>query len=77
MSTPRKKKTVNAAPSQGRKGHQLPARAPLPLWEAILSLAKAERRSSAQVILFLLEEALEARGLWPPPADASPSDSDE
>ncbi len=60
------KKNVNAttpdtAPA-GRKGHQLPARAPDPMWAVLQTIAKADRRSVAQTVLILLEEALAARG---------------
>lgn len=34
------------------------------LREAVTTLAKSERRSVAQVVQILVEEALAARGLW-------------
>ncbi|MCC6416789.1 MAG: hypothetical protein IT429_00915 [Gemmataceae bacterium] len=61
MSNPKKpKQPVNAAAS--RRGHQLPARVEDPLWELLRAEAKLERRSIAQTVVILLEEALLARG---------------
>lgn len=60
MSKRTKKETVNA--TVGRKGHQLPARAPEPMWSVLQNIARTERRSVAQTVLILLEEALKARG---------------
>ena len=52
-----------------RKGHQLPARVGAALWAALQAEAKAERRSVAQTVIILLEEAMAARGKRrPPPA---------
>lgn len=43
-------------------------RPPDDLRQAVVDLAVAERRSVAQVVQILVEEAMQARGLWEPPA---------
>ena len=52
----------------GRKGHQLPTRVGDELWAALEAVAKRERRYVSQLVTILLEEALTARGDWPPAA---------
>lgn len=64
MSTPKKKKPVNAAPASTPRKRQLPARAGDELWNVLQAIAKEERRSMAQTVIILLEEALRARGKW-------------
>jgi hypothetical protein len=51
------------------KGVQVPFRVDdVRLVEALDACADRERRSRNMTIILLLEEALTARGLWPPPA---------
>ena len=63
---PRKKKPVSATASTGRRGRQLPARVMPSLWDALKAMAQEERRSVAQMVVILLEEALQLRRRWPP-----------
>jgi hypothetical protein len=51
-------------------------RPPADVRAAIEGLASRERRSVAQVLQFLVEEALQARGLWQP-ADAGEENGGE
>ncbi len=68
MSNPKKKKPVNS--TAGRKGHQLPSRVSAVLWAILQAEAKkVERRSVAQTVIILLEEALRARGREVPSPD--------
>jgi hypothetical protein len=60
MSKPRRKKPVN---STAARGHQLPARVREPMWGVLKALAADERRSVAQTVVILLEEALRGRGV--------------
>jgi len=36
------------------------------LWDALKAMAQEERRSVAQMVVILLEEALQLRRRWPP-----------
>jgi hypothetical protein len=58
-------------PSDRHKYPVMSVRPPDPMRRVITELARGERRSLSQTILFLLEEALAARGLWPPPDQSS------
>lgn len=64
MATGKKKNNppVNPATAAGRKGHQLPTRVSDGLWELLKAEAKGERRTVAQMVRILLEEALRGRG---------------
>lgn len=42
-------------------------RPPTDMRDILTRLAREERRTMSQMILLLLEDALEAKGLWPPP----------
>lgn len=53
-------KPVNA--TAARRGHQLPTRVSDTLWGLLQAEARSERRSVAQTVIILLEEALRARG---------------
>lgn len=66
MGNKPKKTKVSAVANPVRKGHQLPARVSERLWKILQSIAQEERRSVAQVVVILLEEALGVRGKWPP-----------
>ena len=70
---PRKKPKAEPEPRTDRhKNAVVSFRPDAPLRAAIQELAEAERRSVAQVVEILLEEALAARKLWPrPPAPQS------
>ena len=84
MSNPKKKKggtkpvtfTSQEPPrtKQGRHlGIQMPTRLRPEVYAVVEALAEREDRSTAKMGEILVREALEARGLWPPPADASAS----
>jgi len=63
----RRKKPMTSTASKSRhKGWQLPARVGQKMKAALKDFASKERRSVSQAITILLEEALAARGLWPP-----------
>jgi hypothetical protein len=56
--------------TDAHSGHLLPARAREALWSILKEEAKRERRSIAQTVILLLEEALRARGKAVPPEDS-------
>lgn len=63
---------LSPAPVEFQDRHKNPVASfrPKPPMRAVLQqLADDERRSVAQIIEILLEEAMTARGLWPPSAD--------
>jgi hypothetical protein len=67
-NTPKKRgrKPVNTTAADRHRGWQLPTRVGEPLRKVLETLAREQRRSVAQMSMILLEEALAARGLWPP-----------
>jgi hypothetical protein len=69
MSTQKRKKgkDVTTAPApKKRQDYQIPTRVPPELRRVLEAEAAKERRKVAQMGLILLEEALTARGVWPP-----------
>jgi hypothetical protein len=59
--------TTKEAPAPVQKrGRQLPARVSDEMNLTLEGLAAQERRKVAQMVVILLEDALAARGLWPP-----------
>ena len=65
-----KKKPTQEGDVDRHKHAVLSLRPPPAIRAAVAQMARAERRSLAQAALILLEEALAARGLFPPAAGA-------
>lgn len=61
-----KKKTETEASKDGHKNQVVSIRPEPQMRDVIEQLAKKERRKLSPMILLLVEEALVARGLWPP-----------
>ena len=72
MNTPKRKKakvaTTEAVTPQKRHEYQwqLPTRVSPEMRQVLQALADKERRPVAQIVLFILEEGLAQKGLWPP-----------
>ena len=64
-----RKKQEDEVPPDRHKHAVMSFRPPADIRTAIKALAAKERRSDAQIVQILVEEALQARGLWKP-ADA-------
>ena len=70
MNTPKKRKVRDVVKTQEapvqKRGRQLPARISDEMNAVLIRIAKEERRKVAQLVVHLLEDALTARGEWPP-----------
>lgn len=67
MTTPRKKR------SQDRHKDRNNLSVPTPHYEQLKKLAAKNRRPITWEVRVLLEDALRAAGLWPPPPDDAPA----